>query len=156
MPHPISWFEINTPDYPTIRQWYADAFGWEVQPVEGVEGMEYALVINAGSSSLKFCVYGGEDPTSWRLEARGQIEGTYWRKLLAKELGVALLNGAVWGTLLGALAYAFYDNIALGGVLALAMMLNLVLAALVGVAIPWTRARLGRDPAAGASVLITG
>jgi magnesium transporter len=91
-----------------------------------------------------------------RALALGQIEGTYWRKLLAKELGVALLNGALWGTLLGAIAYAFYDNIALGGVLALAMMLNLVLAALVGVAIPWTRARLGRDPAAGSSVLITG
>jgi magnesium transporter len=91
-----------------------------------------------------------------RALALGQIEGTYWRKLLAKELGVALLNGALWGTLLGAIAYAFYDNIALGGVLALAMMLNLVLAALVGVAIPWTRARFGRDPAAGSSVLITG
>ena len=91
-----------------------------------------------------------------RALALGQIEGTYWRKLLAKELGVALLNGAVWGTLLGAIVYAFYDNIALSGVLALAMMLNLVLAALVGVAIPWTRARLGRDPAVGSSVLITG
>jgi magnesium transporter len=91
-----------------------------------------------------------------RALALGQIEGTYWRKLLAKELGVALLNGALWGTLLGAIAYAFYDNIALGGVLALAMILNLILAALVGVAIPWLRARLGRDPAAGSSVLITG
>jgi magnesium transporter len=40
-------------------------------------------------------------------------------------------------------------------VLALAMMLNLLLAALVGVAIPWLRARFGRDPAAGSSVLIT-
>ena len=67
----------------------------------------------------------------------------------------ALLNGAVWGTLLGALAYAFYDNVALGGVLALAMMLNLLLAAAVGVAIPWLRARFGRDPAVGSSVLIT-
>ena len=35
---------------------------------------EYAIVLNAGSSSLKFCIYGRPD-VSWRLEARGQIEG---------------------------------------------------------------------------------
>ena len=91
-----------------------------------------------------------------RALALRQIQGGYWSKLLAKEMGVALLNGAVWGTLLGAIAYALYGNVALSGVLALAMMLNLVLAALVGVAIPWVRARWGRDPAAGSSVLITG
>jgi len=90
-----------------------------------------------------------------RALALGQIHGSYWAKLLAKELGVALLNGAVWGTLLGAIAYAFYRNVALGGVMALAMILNLVLAALMGVAIPWLRARFGRDPAVGSSVLIT-
>ena len=36
---------------------------------------DYALVLNAGSSSLKFCVYRRPEPASWRLEARGQIEG---------------------------------------------------------------------------------
>ena len=36
---------------------------------------DYALVLNAGSSSLKFCVYRRPDEESWRLEARGQIEG---------------------------------------------------------------------------------
>ena len=91
-----------------------------------------------------------------RALALRQIQSGYWSKLLAKEMGVALLNGALWGTLLGAIAYALYGNVALSGVLALAMMLNLVLAALVGVAIPWVRARWGRDPAAGSSVLITG
>jgi magnesium transporter len=90
-----------------------------------------------------------------RALALGQIHGAYWAKLLAKEAGVALLNGAIWGTLLGAIAYAFYGNVALGGVMALAMMLNLLLAALMGVAIPWLRARFGRDPAVGSSVLIT-
>jgi magnesium transporter len=39
--------------------------------------------------------------------------------------------------------------------MALAMILNLLLAALMGVAIPWLRGRLGRDPAVGSSVLIT-
>jgi len=36
---------------------------------------DYALVLNAGSSSLKFCVYRRSEGESWRLEARGQIEG---------------------------------------------------------------------------------
>jgi magnesium transporter len=90
-----------------------------------------------------------------RALALGQIQRSYWGKLLAKELGVALLNGVVWGTLLGAIAYLFYGNVALGGVMALAMILNLMLAAAMGVAIPWLRDRAGRDPAPGSSVLIT-
>jgi acetate kinase len=36
---------------------------------------DYALVLNAGSSSLKFCVYNRPDGGAWRLESRGQIEG---------------------------------------------------------------------------------
>jgi acetate kinase len=36
---------------------------------------DYALVLNAGSSSLKFCVYRRPAAEGWRLEARGQIEG---------------------------------------------------------------------------------
>jgi magnesium transporter len=90
-----------------------------------------------------------------RALALGQIQPAYWRKLLGKELGVALLNGVVWGVMLGLIAYALYGNVALGGVMALAMMLNLALAALMGVAIPWLRWRFGRDPAVGSSVLIT-
>ena len=90
-----------------------------------------------------------------RALALGRIQASYLPKLLAKEIGVALLNGAAWGTLLGLIAYAFYGNVALGGVLALAMTLNLLLAASVGVAIPLLRARLGRDPAVGSSVLLT-
>jgi acetate kinase len=36
---------------------------------------DYAVVLNAGSSSLKFCVYRRPEASGWRLEARGQIEG---------------------------------------------------------------------------------
>jgi acetate kinase len=36
---------------------------------------DYALALNAGSSSLKFCVYRKPAAARWRLEARGQIEG---------------------------------------------------------------------------------
>lgn len=37
----------------------------------------------------------------------------------------------------------------------LAMMLNLLMAALMGVIIPMTMVKLGRDPAIGSSVMIT-
>ena len=36
---------------------------------------DYALVLNAGSSSLKFCVFQRPADEGWRIEARGQIEG---------------------------------------------------------------------------------
>jgi magnesium transporter len=90
-----------------------------------------------------------------RAMALGQIQGGYWVQLLKKEMGVAVLNGVVWGGLLGVVAYLFYGNVALGGVMALAMILNLMLAAAMGVAIPWVRSGFGKDPAIGSSVLIT-
>src|SRR5580765_7945713 len=35
----------------------------------------YALVLNAGSSSLKFCVYRSPEARAWQLASRGQIDG---------------------------------------------------------------------------------
>src|SRR5258706_566035 len=90
-----------------------------------------------------------------RALALGQMHGAYWKKLLRKEIGLALLNGVVWGGLLGLITYVLYSSVALAGVMALAMILNLLLAAFMGVAIPWLRARFGKDPAVGSSVLIT-
>ena len=36
---------------------------------------DYALVLNAGSSSLKFCVYSRGAEAPWRIEAKGQVSG---------------------------------------------------------------------------------
>ena len=52
-------------------------------------------------------------------------------------------------------AYLLYGSWSLGVVMTAAMTLNLLLAALMGVLIPMTLSRLGRDPAMGASVMIT-
>lgn len=75
--------------------------------------------------------------------------------LLRKELGVGLANGLFWGGVIGAVAWWLYDSWSLGLVMTAAMTLNLLLAALMGVLIPITLARMGRDPAMGASVMIT-
>ncbi|MBI3376131.1 MAG: magnesium transporter [Betaproteobacteria bacterium] len=90
-----------------------------------------------------------------RAIALGQIQGRYWKKLLSKEIGVALLNGLVWGGLLGVIAFVLYDSASLGAVMTLAMTLNLLLAATMGVAVPYAQARFGKDPAVGSSVIIT-
>ena len=75
--------------------------------------------------------------------------------LILREMGVALINGLVWGGIMGGITWWLYDDMALGGVMTLAMMLNLLMAALMGVIIPMTMVKLGRDPAVGSSVMIT-
>jgi magnesium transporter len=87
--------------------------------------------------------------------ALGQVSGVNARRLLAKELGISALNGVVWGGVLGVLTWLLYRNVALGGVMALAMLLNLTVAALAGMFIPLAMERFGRDPAVGSSVFLT-
>jgi magnesium transporter len=87
--------------------------------------------------------------------ALGQIASHNMKSLLQKELGVSLLNGLIWGTVLGLIAYVLYQNFLLSAVMTAAMTLNLLLAAIMGVIIPLVMTKLGRDPAVGSSVLIT-
>ncbi|MDR2925675.1 MAG: magnesium transporter [Azoarcus sp.] len=90
-----------------------------------------------------------------RAIAVGQIEQSALKRLMKKELAVALFNGLVWGGLLGVLAWWLYGSAPLGLVMTAAMTLNLLLAACAGVLIPMLRQHLGTDPAIGGSVMIT-
>jgi magnesium transporter len=90
-----------------------------------------------------------------RALALGQLNPGNARMLFAKEIGVSAVNGLVWGGVVGIFAYLIYRSVPLSLVMMLAMMLNLLLAAVLGVLIPLTLDRLGRDPAAGSSVMIT-
>src|SRR5262245_40069114 len=60
---------------------------------------DYALVLNAGSSSLKFCVFArtGGPGDIWHLESRGQVEGigTSPRLSVKDEIGGSLVNQEV-------------------------------------------------------------
>lgn len=87
--------------------------------------------------------------------ALGQVNLTNIQRLIYKELGVALLNGILWGSVLGAFAFILYENIYLGLVMTGAMILNLLLSAVMGVMIPLLLSKFGRDPAVGSSILIT-
>lgn len=90
-----------------------------------------------------------------RALALGQLHASNMKNLLLKEIGVSLLNGLVWGGIIGLIAFFLYHNAALGVVMTAAMMLNLLLSALMGVLIPLMMHKLGRDPAVGSSVMIT-
>ncbi len=90
-----------------------------------------------------------------RAMALDQMGAGNTSRLVRKELGVSLINGLLWGGVIGLVSFLLYDNLALGLVMTAAMTLNLLLAALMGVLIPMTLAKLGRDPAMGSSVMIT-
>jgi magnesium transporter len=76
-------------------------------------------------------------------------------QVMRKDLVVSLINGLMWGGLVGLLAGLLYRHVGLGLVMAAAVLLNLVIAAAVGVFVPLTLERMKRDPAQGASVLLT-
>jgi magnesium transporter len=101
---------------------------------------------NAGNQSVALAVQ------SFSLKETGQRE---LLRLLLREVSIAAINGAVWGLLLGVLAWLIYRDVALSGVLALALLLNLLVAASVGVLAPALLRRLGRDPMMGASIVLT-
>ena len=90
-----------------------------------------------------------------RALALGQITVASARKLFAKEIGVSFINGLIWGSVVGLFAFFIYHKWQLGLVMTGAMVLNLLLAAVMGVAVPLTMQKLGRDPAVGSSVMIT-
>ena len=90
-----------------------------------------------------------------RAIALHQIQNGSFSFLMLRELGVALINGIVWGGIMGVVTYFLYGDLAMGGVMTLAMILNLLMAALMGVLIPMIMIRFGKDPAIGSSVMIT-
>jgi magnesium transporter len=77
------------------------------------------------------------------------------RRLMHKELTIGVMNGTVWGLIVGLCAVTLYANVTLGMVMSGAVVLNLLVAALAGVTIPLGLHAAGRDPAHGSSVLLT-
>jgi len=91
--------------------------------------------------------------------ALGHVTMSNARRLLLKELAIAALNGLVWGGAAGLVAWLLYRDTPYGVLLGLTMMvavvLNLLVGALIALAVPMVLERLGRDPAIGSSVLLT-
>ncbi len=91
--------------------------------------------------------------------ALGQVTGGNAKRLILKELVIAALNGVVWGSIAGLVAWLIYrdspEGWLIGLTLLLAMTLNMMVGALVGMFVPLVLERSGRDPALGSSVLLT-
>ncbi|MGB5830711.1 MAG: magnesium transporter [Thiohalocapsa sp.] len=100
----------------------------------------------AGSQTLTLVIRG---------LATGQLERGNTRILLLKEAGIGLLNGLLWALVVAALAIVWFGNWAIGGIIAVAILLNLLCAAVSGVAIPLIMRRLAIDPALAGSVVLT-
>ena len=90
-----------------------------------------------------------------RALALHQIQTGSFSFLILRELGVAFINGIVWGGIMGIVTFLLYGDLAMGAVMTMAMVLNLLMAAIMGVLIPMTMIKLGKDPAIGSSVMIT-
>lgn len=87
--------------------------------------------------------------------ALGQITPANVSRMIKKELKLAIINGTFIGLIMGLLSMLLYRDVALSGVMASAMFINLLVAVVVGLAIPLMRHKFGYDPAVGTSVILT-
>jgi len=87
--------------------------------------------------------------------ATGQVSVSNTGALLRKELAVGLLNGIVFSIVVATIAILWYDDIALGFVMAAAILLNLLAGALAGALVPIVLKRMSIDPALAGGVVLT-
>jgi len=101
---------------------------------------------NAGTQSLTVTVRA----LATRELNRSNAVRTFWR-----EMAVGLANGLVLSPLIGVAAALWSGDWRIGAVIAIAMVLNLIVAATVGVLTPLTLSRLKFDPAVSSAVFVT-
>jgi magnesium transporter len=101
---------------------------------------------NAGTQTMAVAVRG---------LATRELTVTNARRIVDKELVVGFFNGAVFALLVGLVAGFWFTDAALGGVIAAAMVINMLVAALSGILVPLGFDRMGVDPAVASSVFVT-
>jgi magnesium transporter len=101
---------------------------------------------NAGTQTLAVTV---------RAIATNQLTGSnHWRAVW-REIRVALMNGLTIAVLIGIGVTLVLGSSGLGGVIAAAMLTNILIAGLAGVLVPLGLERAGADPAVASSVFVT-
>ena len=100
----------------------------------------------AGSQTLTLIIRG---------LALGQVTGANRNALMKKELSVGGLNGVIWSIVIGIVASLWFSNPMIGVVIGLAIIVNILAAAISGVGIPILLDRLNIDPALSGSVILT-
>lgn len=100
----------------------------------------------AGSQTLTIAIRG---------IALGQIDKKNIKPLIMKELTVGILNGVLWSCIVAGIVIVWFDNPFLGLIIGVSMIINLVIAAMAGAAIPLVLKRFGIDPAIAGGVILT-
>ncbi len=100
----------------------------------------------AGSQTLTLVI---------RSIALGHLSGSNWLWLLSREAGVAAINGLLWAVLVGGLTAFWFGDTILGLILGAALIVNLLVAAVVGALLPIGLEKVGIDPALAGSVILT-
>ena len=100
---------------------------------------------NAGTQTMAVSV---------RALAMNQLTRSNTRRILWREMRVAMLNGATVAALIG-IATAVIFTATLGLVIAAAVIINIIIAGLAGVVVPVVLDRLDQDPAVASSVFVT-
>jgi magnesium transporter len=100
----------------------------------------------AGSQTLTLIIRG---------MALDQIAKSNVRWLTLKEMGVGGLNGLVWSVVVAVVSYLWFRELGIALIIGSALVLNLLAAALAGVAIPLVLKKFGIDPALSGAVVLT-
>jgi magnesium transporter len=101
---------------------------------------------NAGNQTMTIVV---------RSLALGEIDVTSVWRAVRHELLIGLLNGVALGIAVGLIAYFWMGNPYLGAVVGLALLGNLIVAAVAGTLVPMTLKRVNVDPALASSIFVT-
>jgi magnesium transporter len=101
---------------------------------------------NAGTQSLTVAV---------RALATRDLTGSNVWRVIRRECLVGLINGALFALVMGIVGVIWFGSPALGGVIAVAMVINMVVAGLAGTGIPIVLERLGVDPALASGAFVT-
>ena len=101
---------------------------------------------NAGTQSLTVAV---------RSIATKDLTGANVWRVIRREVLVGLVNGTIFAVVMGLVGWVWFGQPMLGVVIALAMVINMVVAGLAGTAIPVMLEKMGIDPALASGAFVT-
>ncbi|MDP5030145.1 MAG: magnesium transporter [Paraglaciecola sp.] len=87
--------------------------------------------------------------------ATGQLASSNLRALGNKEVLVAFFNGLLWATVVCVITSFWFENPWLSAIIAVSLVINMIVAAFAGIAIPVFLDKIGVDPALAGSVILT-
>jgi magnesium transporter len=101
---------------------------------------------NAGTQTLTIAVRG---------LATRELSVVTARRVIVREVSIGLINGLLFAAIGGLIGAFWFNDVWLGLVLAMAMVVTLIVAALAGILVPIGLDRMGVDPAVASSVFVT-